>query len=579
MRSLSCVHGTIGVMADTQTSAALNETEVLHHSSLLNTLLLRRGITDSDAAEHFLNPSYRDHLHDPHELKGMNAAVERVLRAIDKNERILIYSDFDADGIPGAVVLNEFFRAIGFENFEHYIPHRHDEGFGVHLGAIEQFKDDGVDLVITIDCGIADSDEVARAREHGMDVIITDHHESNDNLPDATAIIDPKQEGCGYPFPDLCGAGVIFKLVQALLSARDFELPIGREKWMLDMVGLATLSDMVPLVGENRVLASYGLTVLRKSRRPGLMKMMRELGITQPRLTEDDIGFMISPRINAASRMGVPMDAFTFLSTRDHGEADRSVKHLNTINEERKGVVASMVKEIKKRLDGHERTSDTPVIVAGDPEWKPSLLGLAANTLAGELDRPVFLWGRDGKHELKGSARSNGRVDLTKLMEGAGDVLTQYGGHKLAGGFAVDHESVHRLEEALLQAAENVPEEPLDETDGEPDAELRLADVRDELFDEINRLAPFGVGNPKPLFRFRDVKIESARTFGKQNNHLELQLTTPDTRPVKAIAFFKTPQDFGRDLTQGKYITLTAHMERSFFRNRPELRLRIVNIE
>lgn len=576
--------------ATSETTAATSSDVAAGEPSLVEHLLARRGITDADAAERFLEPSYDAHLHDPFTMKDMNAAVERILTAIDNDEKVLIYSDFDADGIPGAVVLHDFFTEIGFDNFDNYIPHRHDEGFGVHLDAVEQFKEDGVQLIITIDCGIADTDEVARAREHGIDVIVTDHHEpppshkategTETDLPEANAILDPKQPGCSYPDSELCGAGVIFKCVQALLAQRDWGLVAGREKWLLDMVGLATLSDMVPLVGENRVLAWYGLVVLRKSPRPGLLRMLRALNITQRHMNEDDIGFMVSPRINAASRMGVPKDAFTFLATRDHTQADLAVKHLNEINDERKGVVASMVKEIKKRIgdDNAGRENVKDVIVAGDPEWKPALLGLAANTLAGEYDRPVFLWGRDGQHQLKGSARSNGRIDLTKLMEGASHVLDQYGGHKQAGGFAVNHDSVHQLEDALISARQNVGEEVLDESDGEVDADLTLAEVRDDIFDQIDRLAPFGVGNPKPLFRFRDVPIKDARTFGKQNNHLELTFEDENSRRIKAVAFFRTHSDFARDLSAAQVVTLTAHMERSYFRGKPELRLRIVDI-
>ncbi|MEX1087263.1 MAG: DHH family phosphoesterase, partial [Candidatus Paceibacterota bacterium] len=239
-------------------------TAALHHSPLINHLLQRRGITTPEDAERFLKPNYDEHIHDPFLMLGMKEAVERVLQAIDNNEKVLIYSDFDADGIPGAVVLHDFFKEIGFENFTNYIPHRHDEGFGVHLDAIDQFEKDGVQLLITIDCGIADVDEVARAREHGIDVIITDHHEPNGKEPDTVATLDPKQKKCNYPFKELCGSGVIFKLVQGVLATRNFGVTEGREKWYLDMVGLATLSDMVPLVGENRVFASYGLKVLQR---------------------------------------------------------------------------------------------------------------------------------------------------------------------------------------------------------------------------------------------------------------------------------------------------------------------------
>jgi len=566
---------------NTSLSSDLNVSDTaLHHSPLLTLLLHRRGITTVDEANVFLSPSYDEHVHDPFLMQGMERAVERVLAAVDANEKIVIYSDFDADGIPGAVVLHDFFYEIGFTNFENYIPHRHDEGFGVHIDAIDQFQRDKVDLIITIDCGIADVEEVARARFHDIDVIITDHHEPNGKKPGALAVLDPKQPDCSYPFDGLCGAGVVFKLVQGMLQRRDFGIMSGREKWLLDMVGLATLSDMVPLVGENRVFAYYGLQVVRKSRRPGLQKMIRLLRMQQQRITEDDIGFMIAPRINAASRMGIPMDAFTFLATTDHAIADRTVKHLNRVNDERKGTVASMAKSIKQKIQ-HRNKNDgkvPDVIVAGDPDWKPSLLGLVANTLSDEYDRPVFLWGRDGRDVLKGSARSNGRVDIIKLMESAGDVLDAYGGHQQAGGFAISHEYIHQLEGRLIDALRDVGEELLNDTNDVIDTDLTLADVNDRVYDEIAMLAPFGVGNEKPTFRFRDVIIKEVRTFGKENNHLELTFHNERHTPIKAIGFFCSVRDFTVRICAGEPITLIATMERSYFRGRPELRLRIVDI-
>ena len=241
--------------------------------------------------------------------------------------------------------------------------------------------------------------QVETAEKHGIDVIITDHHIPGKKLPKAFAIINPKQDGCQYPEKMLCGAGVVFKLIQTLIKSGKFEWKEGQEKWMLDMVGLATLSDMVPLLGENRIFAYYGMKVLQKSPRSGLQKLFSLLKINQNTVTEDDIAFMITPRINAASRMGIPLDAFKLLSTTDEAEAGVLAEHLNNKNDERKGLVASMVKEIKKKIK--ERYEDTDiemhrVIVLGNPEWKPSLLGLVASSFSDEHDRPVFLWGREG---------------------------------------------------------------------------------------------------------------------------------------------------------------------------------------
>jgi single-stranded-DNA-specific exonuclease len=318
------------------------------NDDLVSHLLFSRGITTKEAAEAFLNPNYDRHTHDPFLLKDIDKAVSRILKAIRENEKTVIYSDYDTDGIPGGVVLHDFFKKAGFTNFINYIPHRHDEGFGLNSDAVEQFIKDEVKLLITIDCGIADVVPVTLARDGGIDVIITDHHLPNGKVPPAFAIINPKQDGCAYPEKMLCGSGVVFKLIQAILAKDRLGIKDGYEKWLLDMVGIATLSDMVPLTGENRVFAYYGLTVLRKSPRLGLVRLLRELAVDQRYLTEDDIGFTIGPRINAASRMGVPMDAFRLLATTDPVEAAEFAKHLNKINDERKGTVAALVKEIKK---------------------------------------------------------------------------------------------------------------------------------------------------------------------------------------------------------------------------------------
>ncbi|MEL6803831.1 MAG: DHH family phosphoesterase, partial [Bacteroidota bacterium] len=349
-------------------------TQTVHTDPLTNQLLINRDVTNEVIAEEFLFPDYDKHRHDPFLLPGIDAAVARILSAISNNERIAIYADYDCDGIPGAVVLSDFFAAIEYSNVRTYIPHRHFEGFGLHAEAVEKLKADAVDLIITIDCGTASVAAVARAAELGVDVVITDHHEPGETIPAAVAIVNPKVAP-SYPFTELCGAGVIFKVVEALLQKGDFTLTAGREKWWLDMVGVATINDMVPLQGENRVLAHFGLRVLRQSRRPGLQQLLRKARASQSHLTEDDVGFTIGPRINAASRMDTPEDAFALLTATDTSSAGAHVEHLEKLNNERKGLVASMSKELKKRVAQLETIP--PVIVLGNPEWRPALVGLA----------------------------------------------------------------------------------------------------------------------------------------------------------------------------------------------------------
>lgn len=553
------------------------------YSEFLRHLLFYRGIETGEDAENFLNPNYNSGTHDPFLMKDMDKAVERILKAIDGNEKIIIYSDYDADGIPGAVVLHDFFKKIGFNNFENYIPHRHDEGFGLNMEAVEEFGKNKAKLLITIDCGIADVKEVERMNELGIDVIITDHHELGEKIPPAYAILNSKQSDCQYPEKMLCGAGVVFKLVQALIAKKnsDWKLKDGMEKWFLDMVGVATLSDMVPLVGENRVFAYYGLKVLRKSPRVGLVKLLRKIKVEQRHITEEDIGFTISPRINAASRMGVPMDAFRLFSTTDEILADELSTHLNKINDERKGLVASMVKEMKHTLSSRENSlGKKEVIVMGNPKWKPSLLGLAANTLMQENFCPVFLWGREGGNILKGSCRSFGGISLINLMKTLPEgFLCDFGGHTLSGGFSVNHEKIHLLETEIIIALKKI------KVDGDEvaqeifiDKKISIDDVNWETYKSIEKLAPFGVGNPKPLFLFENIKIASVKNFGKEKNHLEISFRKENGKNISAIGFFMTGNEWGIELKEGEKINLLATMEKSMFRNFPELRLRIVDI-
>lgn len=279
------------------------------YPKLMQELLFYRGIETVSAADEFLNPDYEKHIHDPFLIKDMDKAVKRILLAIKNNEKIVIYSDYDCDGIPGGVILHDFFKKIKYKNVSNYIPHRNDEGYSLNIGAIKEFSKEGAKLIITVDCGITDVKEVDVANNLGIDVIITDHHLVPKILPKAYAILNSKQEDDTYPYDMLCGAGVAFKLVQGLLAKGDFGITPGWEKWLLDMAGLSTIADMVPLTGENRVIAYFGLKVFRKSPRPGVQELCRKAKVRLHNVTEDDIGFMVAPRINAASRMGKPMEA------------------------------------------------------------------------------------------------------------------------------------------------------------------------------------------------------------------------------------------------------------------------------
>jgi len=560
--------------------------ELAKYPELLRKLLYYRGIKTEKDAETFLNPVFEEN-HDPFLMHGMDKAVERILEAIEKEEKIVIYSDYDSDGIPGAVVLHDFFQKIGYKNFENYIPHRVLEGFGLNDEAVEEFAKKGVSLIITVDCGIADVAESEVIKKLGIDLIITDHHlptivENKENLPHAIAILDHKQKACKYPDKNLCGSGVVFKLVQALIKKHGEKWGIkeGWEKWLLDMVAIGTVSDMVPLVGENRLLAYYGLKVLRKSTRPGLQRLLSITKMDQRNITEGDIGFTISPRINAASRMGKPEDAFNLLTTKDETEALKYATYLNKINDERKGVVSGMVKEIRKHWSAFDPDKKRKVLVAGNPDWKPSLLGLVANSLMDEHDGPVFLWGREEGKTLKGSCRSNGCVDIVAMMRDSSHLFHEYGGHSASGGFSLTLEKVDLLSDGLEVSYERLrlANQSLESEAVQVDAVLSMDDVNDSTEREISKLAPFGVENPKPIFAFKNIEIANVKIFGKKGEHLQLDFQNSRGHKVSAIGFFKKPSDFSAEVVSGGKITLLANLEKSFFGGRTELRLRIVDI-
>ena len=582
-------------------------------SELLDILLEKRGITP-EQKDIFLNPDYKRDLHDPFLMRDMEKACVRLYEAIDNKEKILIYADYDCDGIPGAVILNDLFKLIGYKNYEVYIPQRNSEGYGLNLEAIKKFAESGVKLLITIDLGITAVAEVAQAEVDGIDVIITDHHlprlaqkdsqaedfraglagvggpgepRTRENplvaesfiLPRACAILNPKVDS--YPEKMLCGAGVVFKFVQGFIKkyGEYFKIREGAEKWMLDMAGLATLSDMVPLTGENRALAYFGMKVLKKSPRPGLQKLLAKMNIEQKYLSPDDIGFMVTPRLNAASRMDDPMRAFELLATEDEAQGGILANHLSKINDERKTIVTSIMREVHKKFET-ETTSE--VIVIGNPKWRVGILGLVAGKICDQYEKPVFVWGKDENDCIKGSCRSDGSVSVVELMTETAGSFIDFGGHELAGGFTVETEKIHFLQEQLSLNFKKVKRDKLDDI-ANYDIKSGLDIVNMKSWREIEKLEPFGLGNSKPIFLFEGAKIEKIKKFGTNGSGEHLEIIFSDSsnshgKKAKAISFFSNIDSFKKKLEEGLGVNLLATFDLSRFRGREELRLRIEDI-
>lgn len=549
-----------------------------NYPELTQILLKKRGIITEAEAEMFLNPDYERDVRDSYGILNMEKAVLRIMSAIDAGERIVIYADYDCDGIPGATILNDFFTRIKYENFEVYIPQRNIEGYGLNTKALDLLVGRGSTLVITVDCGITDIEEAVHLEKLGVDLIITDHHLPGDVLPKAYAIINSKQAADTYHDDMLCGAAVAWKLVCALLEKgrEKWGVPVGWEKWSLDMAGISTVADMVPLKNENRAIAQYGLTVLRKTPRPGLRALFAKMDMVQKNIVEDDIGFMIGPRINAASRMGEAMDAFRLLSAQTAEDAEMYAEKLMHLNDARKGLVASMIKEAKKHLEVRELDGLLrDVIVVGNPLWKPGLVGLVASNLVESYSRTAFVWGRTEDGVIKGSCRSDGSVSVVELMTAVPEgVFDGVGGHEEAGGFSVASDLIHTLEDELVKVYQSVRKEKED-AELQIDATLTLPEVTWTNWKQIEKFAPFGMANPKPVFIFENVVLRDARFFGKEKTHLEL---TFENSSVKAIMFFAEDEKY-KKITKGDVVDVVATMELNTFRGSRELRLRIVDVQ
>ncbi|MES2134807.1 MAG: single-stranded-DNA-specific exonuclease RecJ [Patescibacteria group bacterium] len=557
--------------------------QILH--PLVERILENRKIEDREL---FLNPLY-DARHDPFLLKGMDVSVARILEAIKKGEKICVWHDYDCDGIPGGALLFDFFRRIGYE-IETYVPER-SEGYGLNVPGIDSLKEKGISLIITVDCGITDVLEVAHANSLGIETIVTDHHLPQATLPPALAVINAHQSDDVYPFKGLCGTGVAFKLVEALIQKGSFNIPEGSEKWLLDLVAVATVADMVPLTGENRTLVKYGLTVLRKGRRPGLKALLEAERIPLMTVAEDDIAFSIAPKINAASRMKSPKLSFELLTTESETRAREIAKELVQLNQARKIEGMHVAKDVKKRME--MMPSIDSVVVMGSQSWRPSLLGIAATNIVETYQRTVCLWGMDPSTDsgqvglIKGSCRSNGTVNIVSLMVEAKDAFLDFGGHELAGGFSVSPEKIHDLPLKLQQALESLTSRGGGEIDsgarnkGVVESSLTLAEVNDIAFDALRSLAPFGMENPKPFFKFNNVSVLGINRFGKAKEHIRLTFSDDSGRKTDGIVFF-VPRSSFKDtlelLSVGDMCTIEASIERSYFAGRKELRLRIENM-
>lgn len=498
----------------------------LHIEPLIARLLVVRGLTQSDQARRFLFGDESD-FHDPFLLHGMETAVNRIQEAIRNRQKIRIYGDYDADGVSSTALMSRVLSYLGAD-YDYYIPNRFTEGYGLNIPAIQKAIEQGTELLITVDTGISAVEQVDFARSAGLDVIITDHHEPPEILPEAFAIVNPKKPECNYPFKMLAGVGVAFKLAHALIGR------VPEEWYELALIG--TVADLVPLLDENRLIVKNGLQRINDNPSTGLRTLLRYAGAKDGEITTTSIGFGVAPRINAGGRLDSADEGVKLLLTDQEQEAEHYAHSLDQLNRERQKLVEETTAEAIEAWESRPSTEDDQFIVVAKPGWNVGIVGIVASKLVEKYYRPAIVLSIDSDQgKAKGSARSIEGLDLYQSLSDCKDLLLQYGGHTMAAGLTMSAELVHQLRERLNTIAST----QLSEDDYIPisriDAECTLDEVDLPFVEQLEQLAPFGIGNPSPKWLLTGAKVVEVRTLGKTNNHLKLQLS--GQRRLDAIGF------------------------------------------
>jgi single-stranded-DNA-specific exonuclease len=501
-------------------------------SPLIAQILFNRGITELAEARSFL---FDDSVsEDPFQMIGMATAVKRLRDAIRVSEPIAVYGDFDADGVTATALLVQVLKSLGAQ-VQPYIPRRIEEGYGLNKEALATLKDKGASVVVTVDCGIRSIAEVDFASSQGLDMIITDHHSVGAELPHARAVVNPKQSGDKYPFKDFSGAGIAFKLAQALLSEAGRTpsgqaVPVG-ENDLLDLVALGTVADLVPLVSENRALVKRGIKSLNQTERPGLVAMLQRAGARNRKIDAGMIGYFLGPRLNAAGRIEHARTAYNLLMTQYPGEADALAQKLESTNRERQQLTETMVNRAREIIASQE--PDQAILIAASPDFPEGIVGLVASKLSEDAYRPAIAI-HLGENQSRGSARSIPEFNIVAAFDECADLLVRHGGHAAAAGFTVDNENLkpliarlHTLAEREFAKSELVPTLHID-------AEADLGEMNWQTLEGLDRIAPYGYGNREPVFLTRGAWVRGARVVG--TDHLGLTFTD-GTQVWDGIAF------------------------------------------
>jgi single-stranded-DNA-specific exonuclease len=543
-----------------------DQSELTKTQLLLEQLLRNRGLSDSKQFDLFLSGDSRLQ-GDPFQLPDMNEAVSRIYRGIMSAEKMAVYGDFDADGITGTALLVEGLQYLGASVIPH-IPHRLNEGYGLRTVTLRRLREQGITLCISVDCGISALQEVREARRFGMDIVVTDHHVPLSQIPEAVAVVNPKRNDSIYPFQDLAGVGVAYKLLQSLLWGRSDQQPLLNT---LDLVAMGTVSDMSPLLGENRYLVKAGLETINQHRRIGIDALLQVSGRSGVVADAATIGWSLAPRLNAAGRLDEAVPSYDLLMTRSVSEARRLAEELESKNAERQRLTQSILDMARNQLVASG--AEMPVLMAGAEEYPSGVVGLVAGRLMDEFYRPVFIV-KTGEKVCRGSGRSIPEFNLVGALDKCADLLVEYGGHARAAGFSVKRENLEALRERLSCLAS----EKLKGVELRPrliiDVEIPLKEVGWHTWQTIQRLAPFGAANPVPVFLSRNVMVLESRTMGEAAAHLRLKLKG-DNATWKSVGF-----GMGKDQpASGSLIDIVYSLEIDRWNGDDTLRLNLLDFK
>ena len=546
----------------------------LNVADSLSNLMVQRGITTASEARAFFIPNL-DYLHDPFLMKDMNIAVERIASAIHKNEKILVYGDYDVDGTTAVALMYSFLKQQ-YSNVLYYIPDRYKEGYGVSLKGLDYAYENNCKLVITLDCGIKAVEKVLYARSKGLDVIICDHHYPGGVIPKALAVLDPKQPSCGYPYKELSGCGVGFKLIQAYSRVQG--IPFGEIINYLDLVAVSIASDIVPITGENRVLTYFGLKQLNESPRTGLKEIIRESEVHKE-LTVEDVVFKIGPRINAAGRMETGSRAVELLISGESRIAAEISREISSYNKERRNIDRIITTEAMRMISEDKRNADAKTTVLYNPSWRKGVIGIVASRLIETYYRPTVIL-TESNGFATGSARSVQEYDLYQAIEACSDLLESFGGHMFAAGLTLKKENIEPFRQRFEEYVNNTISEEQLIPRIYVDSEIPFSEISDEFYNGLSQFQPFGPENMSPVFASRNVfDAGSGRMVGSSGEHLKLDLCqeSSGTKTFPAIAFGQA--NHFEYIKSGKPFDICYSIEINEFRGIKSLQLNIKDIK